>query len=114
MAITGLNALLKQLDNIASKKAIMKGIEKGTLRVEATAKENCPVDEGLLRASIDHKFNFTSLNGTVFTNLKYAPYPEFGTSKQRSQPYMYPALVSNADKIKADIIEAVRNEIRGG
>jgi len=91
----------------------MKGIEKGTLRVEATAKEKCPVDEGLLRASIDHKLNPGSLNATVFSNVKYAPYVELGTSKMRSQPYMYPALTDNIDKIKADILEAIRNEIGG-
>lgn len=138
-SIIGLDKLLKKLDRIVGNKAVMKGIEKGALRVESTAKENCQVDEGLLRASIDHKLNPGELSATVFTNLDYAPYVEFGsgvhatkgggrttpwvfegsngkwhtTTGQRAKPFMYPALVSNVDKIKTDIIEAVRNEIGG-
>ena len=137
--IIGLDRLLARLDNIAGNEAVMKGIEKGALRVEAAAKENCKVDEGLLRASIDHKLAPETLSATVGTNLKYAAYVEFGTgvhatkgggrttpwvfkgsngkwhttTGQRAKPFMYPALVSNVDKIKADIIEAVRNEIGG-
>lgn len=137
--IKGIPQLMKKLNNLASKEAVMKGIEKGCLRVEASAKENCQVDEGLLRASIDHKLNPGELSATVFTNLDYAPYVEFGsgvhatkgggrttpwvfegsngkwhtTTGQRAKPFMYPALVSNVDKIKTDIIEAVRNEIGG-
>ena len=114
--VNGLDRLLKQLSNIAGNKAIMKGIQKGALRVESTAKENATpsVDTGLLRASIKHNLNPSTLSATVSTNVEYAAAMEFGTIKQPSKPYLYPALASNVDKIKADIIEAVRNEIRGG
>ena len=111
--IIGLDNLLKRLDKLAGNAAVMKGIEKACLRVEATAKENCPVDTGLLRASIDHKLDVTKLEGIVGTNLEYAAAVEFGSIKKGAQPYLYPALASNVDKIKADIIEAVRNEIGG-
>lgn len=141
VTIIGLDKLLKKLDKIAGNKAVMKGIEKGALRVEASAKENATqsVDTGFLRASIDHKLIPAELKSTIGTNVEYAAYVEFGTgvhatkgggrttpwafegkdgkwhttTGQRAQPFLYPALVSNTDKIKADIIEAIRNEIGG-
>jgi len=135
--INGLESLLRRLDNIAGNEAVMKGIEKGCLRVETTAKENCPIDEGLLLASIDHKLDADKLEGTVGSNLEYAPYVEFGTGiyategggrndawsfedsrgewhttvGQEAQPFLYPALQSNIEKIKQDIIDAVKAEI---
>jgi hypothetical protein len=33
-----------------------------------------------------------SLAAMVYTNVYYAPDVEFGTSKQRAQPYLIPAL----------------------
>lgn len=116
--IIGLDRLLARLDNIAGDNAVMKGIQKGALRVESTAKQNITdnesVDTGLLRASIDHKLNISTLSATVGTNVEYGKFVEFGTSKQPAKPYLYNALASNTDNIKTDIIEAVRNEIRGG
>ena len=111
--IEGLDKLLKQLNKVASDKALMKGIEKGCLRVEATAKEKSPIDTGLLRASIRHELNASKLEGIVGTNLEYAAPQEFGTVNMRAHPYLYPALKENKDKINKDITEAVRNEIKG-
>ena len=111
--ITGLDSLLRRLNRIAGNDAVNKGIEKGTLRVEATAKENSTVDTGMMRASIDHRLDSGSLSGTVFAGVNYAKFVEFGTSKQSAQPYLYPALASNVDKIKQDILQAIRNEIGG-
>ena len=111
--IIGLDRLLAKLDNISREEAIMKGIEKGCLRVEASAKGNATasVDTGLLRASIEHRFNASNLSGEVFTNVEYAPFVEFGTVKQRAQPYMYPALQSNVTNISTDIMASVREAI---
>ena len=137
--IIGLDRLLARLDNIAGNEAVMKGIEKGCLKVEASAKELCKVDEGFLRASIDHRLDASTLSGKIFTNAEYAAYKEFGTGiyatkgggrqdawtfedkkgkwhttvGQKPQPFMYPALQSNIEKIKQDIIDAVKNEIEG-
>ena len=72
--ILGMEKLLKKLSLIGGNKAINKGIEKGALRVEADTKRNCPVDEGLLRASIDHKLNPSTLSATVGSNVEYAVY----------------------------------------
>lgn len=64
------------------------------LRVQSKARSLCPVDTGRLRSSIvvrkgrDGRGFFVE----VGTNVKYAPFVEFGTSKQRAQPFLLPAV----------------------
>lgn len=62
-------------------KLLEKGMEKALLTVEADAKRNCPVDEGLLRASINHETEVGNeeITGRVGTNVEYAAFVEFGT-----------------------------------
>ena len=114
--IIGLDRLLARLDNIAGNEAVMQGIQKGCLKVEASAKTNLTTNHsivtGLLRASIDHKLDNSSLSGVVFTNVEYAPFVEFGTVNQDAKPYLYPALQSNVANISNDIMVSVREAIR--
>lgn len=60
---------------------VRKNTEKVCLLVERDAKENCPVDQGLLRASITHDVELTpvAIVGYVGSNLEYAPYVHNGT-----------------------------------
>ena len=116
LEILGMNELLKKLSLMGGNEAIMKGIEKGALRVEADAKRNLTsnqsVDTGLLRASIDHKLNTGTLSATVGSNVEYSKFVEFGTITNRAKPYLYPALQSNQDNISANVMEAIRDSIR--
>ena len=111
--IIGLDKLMDKLDKIVGEKAVMRGLETGCLRVETTAKELCTVDTGYLRESIRHDMYAGSLSGTIGTNVEYAPYVEFGSSGKSPQAFLYPALASNLDNVKEDIVEALRSEIRG-
>ena len=61
-------------------------VEEATFEGEREAKQHCPVDTGTLRASITSELE--GLVGTVSTNVEYAPFVEYGTSKQRKQPFM--------------------------
>jgi HK97 gp10 family phage protein len=69
-------------------------ILKRGIRVERVAKKLCPVDTGRLRASITHALgrDSQSVYCDVGTDVVYAPYVEFGTSRQAAQPYLRPAL----------------------
>ena len=77
------------------------------IKVAATAKSLCPVDEGLLRNSIMWKTPKQSGlpaegkafsaepgkgDGIVGSATEYAAYVEFGTRRQRAQPYLRPAV----------------------
>ncbi|WP_195264088.1 HK97 gp10 family phage protein [Clostridium sp. 1001275B_160808_H3] len=87
------NATLKIIENIA------KNMEKACFIVERDAKKNCPVDQGILRASIQHNVNLndSEIIGNVFSSLEYAPYVHQGTGiyaingDGRKTPWKYEA-----------------------
>ena len=83
------------------KSKLEKNMEKACLIVERDAKINAPVDTGRLRASITHEVEVTEeITGRVGTNVKYAPYQEFGTYKMPAHPFLFPALEANRERIK--------------
>jgi len=63
-----------------------------------TSKLSTPVDTGRLRSS-ETKQVFKD-KAFVGTNVEYAPNVEFGTSRQRPQPFLRPALDNNIQNIK--------------
>lgn len=69
------------------------------LQAENYAKRLCPVDTGNLRNSITH----TSDDDTAYigTNVEYAPYVEYGTSRTKAQPFLKPAANNHADEYRA-------------
>lgn len=58
-----------------------KRMEEACLVIEREAKKECPVDQGLLRASITHEVrrDGKSMTGIIGSNLEYAPYVHQGT-----------------------------------
>ena len=56
-------------------------MKKACLAVETEARENCPVDMGILRASITSDVEVTenAIVGTIGSNVEYAPYVHNGT-----------------------------------
>lgn len=84
---------------------LVENMEKACITVEKTAKQNCHVDLGHLRSSITHSVDIqpSTIVGSVFSNLDYAPYEEKGTGiyavdgDGRKTPWKY---VSKAGKYK--------------
>lgn len=108
--VINLESLQKKLEKLANPEEVVnKALEKGCQLVENSAKDNCPVDTGQLRASITHEVS--NLQGVVGTNVEYASYVEFGTSKQRPQPYLFPALATNREEIIELISNAIIEEV---
>lgn len=60
-------------------KALLAGIEKACQMIENTAKKECPVDDGTLRADIQHVVNQETMVGVIGNTLEYAPYRHEGT-----------------------------------
>lgn len=57
-------------------------------------KQKAPVDTGTLRRSYHAEPDRSDASGltvVVGTNLEYAPFVEFGTSKMAAQPHLQPA-----------------------
>lgn len=134
----GIDAIIKDLDKKGKSivPAIKKGLTRTTNKCKAEAKENCPVDTGLLRESIhsEIKEKYNQVEGEVSTNLEYAPYVEFGTGQrgmktnkntevkvayradwagQKAQPYMYPAYTDTREKLIPNIKKEMDKILKG-
>lgn len=75
-------------------------LEKIGLYVEGETKVRCPVDTGNLRNSYDHEVNRDKESVTIGTNVEYAIFVEKGTSRQRAQPHLEPAVRDNRRAIQ--------------
>jgi HK97 gp10 family phage protein len=73
---------------------VARELTRRVIRVESAAIRGCPVDTGRLRSSITHEIaaDHRGLVGRVGTDVEYAPYVEYGTSRSPAQPYLRPAL----------------------
>lgn len=82
-------------------KAVIEDLERGVAKATQyccdRAKDLCPVDTGNLRNSISCESD--GLEGCIYTNVEYAPYVEYGTSKMKEQPFMHPAIEDNVELI---------------
>ena len=77
--------------------------EGRTRRVsDPNAEMGVPVQTGELQASIQKNVieGRDKITGEVYTDLYYAKYVEFGTSKMQARPFMRPALLHSKDAIK--------------
>ena len=87
--VARLQAALKEMPAIVTEE-LGKAVRDLVLLVEGEAKKLCPVDTGLLRASITPVIESWAA-GYVGTNTHYAPYVEYGTRKTPAQPFLEPA-----------------------
>jgi HK97 gp10 family phage protein len=69
--------------------------------------EQHAVDTGRLRGSVSHAVDGYSVY--IGTNVEYAPYIEFGTSKQKARPYLKPAATEYPKTYRA----IVERELKG-
>ena len=79
-----------------------KDMLKAVISVEGDAKKIVPIATHNLQTNITHEVKKTTggWGGRVGSNVHYAPFVEFGTSRMRPQPYLYPALRMNFDFIR--------------
>lgn len=123
--IYGTQKLIARLARLAKAldPAAVKGVKEVAKAIRDDAKELCPVDTGSLKKSIrigtyakpkgqTHSIRVTA--GGHITNPKtkrkvdYASYVEFGTSRQRAQPFLRPAIVKHRKALAKSIKEAIR------
>lgn len=85
-------------------------IFKAASDIEQEAIKNVPVDTGKLQGSITKTISSDGFSAMVSVGndlVDYAPYVEFGTSKQAAQPFLYPAYFINGQKL----LQKMRNRI---
>lgn len=80
-------------------------IRKGAMDIQRDAKILAPVDTGNLRSSISTDYTGDGRHGTMTAEIgptaHYGIYLEFGTSKMRAQPFLFPATDRNEPGILA-------------
>lgn len=92
----------------AKDELVQKALETIGLIGEGYAKLACPVDTGRLRNSISHAVDEQS--AVIGTNVEYAAYVEYGTTKTKAQPYLKPAATEHGDEYR----EIVESTLKGG
>lgn len=89
-------------------KETMKAQGRSRRVSDPNAKAGVPVATGALQASIqmeNHWEGKKKFVGSVFTDMHYAKYIEFGTGRMAARPFMRPALLLTQDAIKR-VVEA--------
>jgi HK97 gp10 family phage protein len=93
----------------AEQRAKARALEIIGGKAETYAKLLAPVDTGNLRNSITHQ-QLDEDTEVIGTNVHYAPYQEFGTSKIAAHPYLRPAAENHSEEYK----QIWLNELRKG
>lgn len=97
--IKGTDEVIKNLDSFNNhiEKEVEKEIINTATKVQARAKQRCPVDTGSLRNSISIK-KLDDMEVEVGAYMPYAAYVEFGTYKMKARPYLFPAFEEERPK----------------
>lgn len=88
--------------------ALATALEEVGLVAEGYAKRLCPVDTGRLRNSITHVTRPDDNAVYIGTNVEYGPYVEYGTLRQKAQPYLRPAATGHGDTYRAIVEDRLR------
>lgn len=108
--IQGMDELMKQLSSIKGIKQHTEALLAGALVIEKYAKEDAPVDTGFLRSSISSAR--TADGAEVRVDAEYAYYQEFGSSRNKAQPYIRPAIDENQEEIVRVVAEQIDRDIK--
>lgn len=84
----------------AKNDAIAHALEAIGIQAEGDVAELAPVDTGRLRDSITHETHAEEESVYVGTNVEYAAYQEYGTSRMRAHPYLKPGIMNNLETYK--------------
>lgn len=92
----------------AIKQAKIRGLESAALIVEGETITNTPVISGQLKNSWEHEVDENTAR--VGSNVEYAPYVEYGTSRQTERRMLRDSINNNQDNIKS-VIQSELNRI---
>lgn len=133
-SVNGFQSLQARLRSMGSEaeQFVKDETEAAGRMIEADAKRNAPVDLGKLRQSINYQSTNNRFGASIYANVPYAAYQEFGTGgyvrvppemkelaeyfkgrgvkriNLQPQPFLYPALVLNREKY----IQALKNKLK--
>lgn len=115
--ITGLDQLHQKfaaLQKATQAQVLKNAVFSGSLIFQNSAVQKVPVVTHNLQRSIHVEVavsKATYAEAQTGTDVEYAAYVEFGTSKQSAKPYLRPAFDENKDRAKNEVAEALRQQI---
>lgn len=84
----------------AKNDAIARALEAIGIQAEGDVAELAPVDTGRLRDSITHEVDESEEAVYIGTNVEYAAYQEYGTSRMKAHPFLKPGIMNNLETYK--------------
>lgn len=100
-----------------SRAAAIMAVHAGAMVLEVAAKGYCPVRTGTLRRSIHTEMDESRADviaARIGPDAPYGPYVEFGTRRQRAQPYMRPAVDQDGETAKRAAMDSFARSMKGG
>lgn len=92
-----------------TREAVITGLMAVGIQACNYAELLCPVNTGRLRASIIYGVDESEMCAEIGTNVEYASYVEYGTSKTPAQPFIKPAVNNHAAEYKAIFQDYLKN-----
>lgn len=105
---------LKALAKSVQGQILENAVLAGCLPIQNDAVANAPYLTGTLRRSIHSEVierGKTSVVGMVGTDVEYAPFVEFGTSRMGARPFLRNAYDGNKNAAIKEIADALRQQI---
>lgn len=113
--VEGLDSWERWIGGVADtlESQVTKEVDRSGSNIQRVAKFNAPVDTGDLRNSLTKEMerSISTPTAEVFSLLPYADDVEVGTSRQRAQPYLFPALNQEIPKLEKSINDIMRREL---
>lgn len=108
---SSLRRLLKNIDKYGQhiKKQVQDEITYTAQEIITESKMRVPKDTRFLMKSGFVNMKRNRLGAVIGHSAHYAPHVEFGTVKQRPQPYLIPAFDRHSRLMKNEILKIVKN-----
>lgn len=103
----------QKLDGWVQSRKVQAALRAGGLIIMNDAKARAPVLTGNLRRSITVEDGPGPREVNIGTDVEYAPFQEFGTSRMGARPYLRPAFDQNKPEVEREIADALWDLIKG-
>ena len=113
VGIEGADKIVKELKAMEENASdvLMQGAKAGGKIALADARQNCPVDTGALKASLD----LTEMKATVKVDydksLQYGTHVELGARGRPGNPFLRNAVDKNIDQINREIVNVISKAV---
>lgn len=113
ISISGVKEVSKKLEQLYTQKQrnLVEAVEITQALITNDAKSIVPVKTAFLQSTIQPGkviVQGSVVDGFIEATANYASYVEFGTSRQRAQPYMVPSIMKNRAEFARRIKAAVK------